>query len=119
MDASKKARSAAKGLFTNARNNLYRLIKSSANVEIIENRFTELKINYSKTLEKHAEYVDMLDETDEEAMKIEEGWIDVIDLEFDDAEANKVKYIYENSTNIKKEEEKQQVLQAEHAKKQF
>ena len=47
-----KSRSAAKGQFTKARNNLYRLIKKTADVQIIESRFAELKINYAKTQEK-------------------------------------------------------------------
>ena len=49
----------------------------------------------------------------------EEEWINAVDLEFDDAEANKFKYIQDRSVRIKKEVEEQQVVKAENGKRQL
>ena len=102
-DKCKKARSSAKGMFTKARNNLLKVIRNNSDIEIVENRYIELKKNYSKTLEKHEEYLRTLDETDGNVILREEEWIKIIDEEFDDAEIQKINYIRKG--NIEAEDE--------------
>ena len=46
VEPLKRSRATAKGLFTKAKNNLIRLIDSESDIEIIENRWADLRRNF-------------------------------------------------------------------------
>ena len=63
-------------------------------MEIIENRFIDLKVKFSKVQEKHEVYVSLLDSSGEESEEEEEyTWINEIELVYEDMERGKVAYV--------------------------
>ena len=102
----KQARTTAKRLFTRAKSSLSRAIhtgiESDVQLQIIENRFTDLRKAWNAVQEKHEQYILQLDETDVDKIRSEDEWMAEIDSEYDHAEAQKLDYIRERE-NAKKE----------------
>ena len=92
VEPLKRSRVTAKRLFTKAKNNLIRLIDSESDIEIIGNRWADLKRNFLNVQEKHADYISTLEENDP-AWQTEVGWIGNIDHDFDDLEFKKIVYV--------------------------
>ena len=57
IEAAKQERATAKRLFTQTKNALSSAIDKQDDLEIIESRFMDLKVKFSKVQEKHEVYV--------------------------------------------------------------
>ena len=94
IEAAKQERTTAKRLFTRTKNGLSNAIDKQDDLEIIENRFMDLKERFSKVQEKHEVYVSLLDSIGEEFDEEEEDtWINGIELVYEDMERRKVAYV--------------------------
>ena len=94
IEAAKQERTTAKRLFTRTKNGLSNAIDKQDDLEIIENRFMDLKVKFSKVQGKHEVYVSLLDGIGEEFDEEEEDtWINEIELVYEDMERRKVAYV--------------------------
>ena len=91
IEAAKQECITAKRLFTRTKTGLSNAIDKQDDLEIIESRFMELKVKFSKVQEKHEVYVSLLDSIAEEFDKEEEE-INEIELVYEDMERRKVAY---------------------------
>ena len=112
QETAKKTSTTSKAMFTKARNNMLSLIDSGSDVEIIESRFNEVKRTYLNVQEKHEEYLGLRG-IEEANTSDQQGWVEVIDKEYDEAEELKVTYI-RNKGNVEYEDRKK--LHAEELK---
>ena len=87
IEATKQEHTTVKRLFTWTKNGLSNAIDKKDGLEIIENRFMDLKVKFSKVQEKHEVYVSLLDSIGEEFDEEEEDtWINEIELVYEDME---------------------------------
>ena len=94
IETAKQERTTAKCHFTRTKNGLSNATDKQDDLEIIENRFMDLKVKFSKVQEKHEVYVSLLDSIGEEFDKEEEDtWINEIELVYEDMERRKVAYV--------------------------
>ena len=78
IEAAKQEHTTAKCLSTRTKNGLSNVIDKQDDLEIIENRFMDLKVKFSKVQEKHEVHVSLLDSIGEEFDKEEDTWIKII-----------------------------------------
>ena len=94
VESAKWERTTAKRLFTWTKNGLSNAIDRQDDLEIIENRFMDLKVKFIKVQEKHEVYVSLLDSIGEEFDEKEEDTrINEIELVYEDMERRKVAYV--------------------------
>ena len=120
IEAAKQEHTTAKRLFTRIKNGLSNAIDKQDDLEIIESRFMELKVKFSKVQEKHEVYVLLRDSIVEEFDNEEEyTWINEIELVYEDMERRKVAYVQaQKKTEEKKMKFKSNVIELEaHDKK--
>ena len=121
IEAAKQEHTTAKRLFTRTKNGLSYATDKQDDLEIIENRFMDLKVKFSKVQEKHEIYASLLDSIGEEFDEEEEDtWINEIELVYDDMERRKVAYVRaQNKTEEKKMKFESNVIELEaHDKKE-
>ena len=121
IESAKQERTTAKRLFKPTKNGLSNAIDKQDDLEIIENRFMDLKVKFSKVQEKHEVYVSLLDSIVEEFDEEEEDtWINEIELVYEDMERGKVAYVRaQKKTEEKKMKFESNVIELEdHEKKE-
>ena len=91
IEAAKQELTTAKRLFTRTKNGLSNAIDKQDDLEIIDNRFIDLKVKFSKVQERHEVCVSLLDSIGEECDDGEEDtWINEIELVYQNMEQRKV-----------------------------
>ena len=75
------------------KNGILNAIDKQDDLEIIENKFMDLKVKFSKVQEKHEVYVSLLDSIGEEFDEEEDTWINETELVYEDMEQRKVAYV--------------------------
>lgn len=103
LEIARKARTAAKGKFTRARNSLNQAIDSEVLVKTIENRYSEVKEAWKEVQAKHENYIQLADEEGEE------GWIIELHELFDETEIRVDEYL-DNIVKVNKEVMEQKAL---------
>ena len=87
IETAKQEHTTVKRLFTRTKNGLSNAIDKQDDLEIIENRFMDLKVKFSKVQEKHEVHVSLLDSIGEEFdEKEEDTWISEIELVYENME---------------------------------
>ena len=119
IEASKKCRGTARGLFTRSRKKLISVIDNDSDIEVVENRMADLKRTYLNVQERHIEYVSSVErEEDDPTLQDDEALMGLVDDEFDDAEAKKIHYTRKRANEMKIKEENPGVEHSDNIKKQ-
>ena len=94
VKTSKKERATAKRLFTRSKNGIAAALQNNDDVAIIENRFSDMKKRFDGVIEKHEDYISLIEDDDltfnEET---EANWIAEVENEFSQMERDTHHYI--------------------------
>eukprot|EP00794_Sanderia_malayensis_P021205 gene21205-23287_t len=122
VKAVKKERTTAKRLFTRTKNGLQNALDKQDDLEIIENRFIDLKDKFNKVQEKHEAYISFVDNVGDEFEEEEDEWINDIESTFEDMERRKVALVrtqkgLEEQKKAAEVENLNQLIDSEYGKK--
>ena len=92
MSDSKSQRTNAKRLLTRAQNRIKDAISASVDIEIIQQRFTEIKLLRRDVELKHEEFISSLENATEDAVAEEDQWLNSIEEDFMKVEMMMLEY---------------------------